>query len=337
VPRLRRIRLRRDPSVLRRAASSRASRAAAVLLVLLAGLGATGSAPLATAAGSFSGAVTGTVFQDFNANGVRDSALRLGRAVDAGIAGIEVRAFDRTGALVGTATTGAAGSYTLSVTGADTADVRVEFSIPVTPALRGLQPAPSTATTGASGSTRGTTIQFASIGNTSVDLGLFRPGEYCQDDPTLVTCGYFRGVGTTTNVGAFTLPGAMNGFTDQNAVATRIGSSLDLGSVFGIGIDRMRNVYLGTHLKRHVEYGLGGPTNSIYRINLDAPDEVSVFLTLPGELPAHDPTPAGTLPAYSADTGVFRFVGRVGLGDVDVTPDGRTLLAVDVDETAPKL
>jgi hypothetical protein len=343
VPSMHPIRLRHGavadrPRHARRAMRTRrASHLLGSLLLLTVGLAANGSLPVATAAGAQSGTVSGTVFQDFNANGVRETALRLGRAVDRGIAGVEVRAFDRTGALVGTATTAADGTYSLSVSGADTTDVRIEFAVPDTAELRGLVPSTSTVTTGASGSTRGTTIQFATIGNTGVDLGLNRPGEYCQNDPTLVTCGYHRGTGTSTTVGAFTLPGAMSGFTDQNATATRIGSSLEVGSVFGIGIDRTRNVFLGTHLKRHVEYGKGGPTNAIYRINLDRPDEVSVFLTLPGELPLHDPTPAGTLPEYSGDVGVFPFVGRVGLGDVDVTPDGRTLLAVDVDETAPKL
>jgi hypothetical protein len=68
--------------------------------------------------------------------------------------------------------------------------------------------------------------------------------------------------------------------------------------------------------------------------------DLSVFVTLPGTLPAHDPTGVpgqlSTIP-YSGDTAIFERVGRIGLGDVDVTPDGRTLLAVDMDETAPKL
>jgi hypothetical protein len=327
------LRIRRARRALR---TRRATHLLGALLLLVVSVAVTGSLPV-TATERFSGTVTGSVFQDFNANGVRDTALRLGRAQDGGIAGVVVRAFDRSGVLVGETTSGATGAYALAVTDAETRDVRIEFSVPDTPALRGLQPAPSTVTTGASGSTRGTTVQFATLGDTGVNLGLFRPGEFCEDDPTLITCAYHRGTGTSTTVGAFTLPGAMNGFTDQNAVSTRIGSSLELGSVFGIGVDRTRNAYFGTHLKRHVEYGIGGPTNTIYRINLDRPDEVSIFVTLPGELPLHDPTPAGTFPAYSGDVGVFPFVGRVGLGDVDVTPDGRMLLAVDIDETDPKL
>jgi hypothetical protein len=343
VPPLRPLRLRQEMVDLRSRRTRRALRTRrathlmGALVLLSVSLGVTGSLPEATATDGSSGTVTGVVFQDFNANGVRDVTLRLGRAVDRGISGIVVRAFDATGALVGTATTGDTGAYTLSITSAASSDVRIEFSVPDTAELRGLVPSTSTASTGASGSTRGTNIQFATLGDVGVDLGLNRPGEYCQNDPMLVTCGYVRGIGTDTNVGAFTLPGAMVGFQDQNAVATRIGPSLQLGSIFGIGVDRTRNVYLGTHLKRHVEYGIGGPTNSIYRINLDRPDVVEVFLTLPGELPLHDPTPAGSLPAYSGDVGVFPSVGRVGLGDLDVTPDGRTLVAVDVDETAPKL
>jgi protocatechuate 3,4-dioxygenase beta subunit len=283
-----------------------------------------------------SGTVAGTVFRDYNANGRRDTALQLGRAIDAGVAGVEVRAVDRTGTLVGQAITASDGTYVVQVTDAETADLRIEFQIPDTDALRGLQP--STASiTGASDSSRGSTIQFVTLGDTGVDLGLAVPGDHCQDDPQLVTCVSERGVGSDNNVGAFTIPSAMVGFTNYTANASRIGASAHLGAIFGIGVDRTRNVYLGTYVKRHIEYGPAGATNTIYRINLDDPGEVHPFVTLPGELPEHDPTPAGSLPAYSGDVGVFTYVGRIGLGDVDVSPDGRTIVAVDMDETDPKL
>lgn len=282
--------------------------------------------------------VSGTVFQDFNANGQRDTTLRLGRAVDSGVAGINVRAVDSSGLVVGTATSSADGTFVVDVSVPVGTPLRVEFEIPSGPEhLKGLQPSTAVLSTGASDSTRGTQIQFALAGDSNVNFAVNSPGDYCQDDPHLVTCTNDRGAGSTSNVGAFTLPGSMVNFPNYSPNSTRIGSSADLGAIFGIGVDRNRNVFLGTYVKRHVEYGKAGPTNSIYRINLDHPDEVSVFVTLPGDLPLHDPLPAGSLPAYSGDTAIFSQVGRIGLGDVDVTPDGKTLLAVDMDETAPKL
>ena len=283
------------------------------------------------------GSITGTVFRDYNSDGDRDIALKLGVAVDGGIGGIQVRAIDADGTIVGTATTEAGGTYTLTVTGADTADVRVEFEIPTNvPSLADLEPS-FAAMTGATNSTRGGLVQFAVIGDSGVNLALNVPGDYCADNPQLVTCAAHLGTGTASSVGAFTMPSNMNGFLDYTATTSKIGSSADLGAIFGIGVDRQRNVFLGTYVKRHVEYGSAGPTNTIYRINLDQPGTVTPFVTLPGSLPTHSATPAIAGVDYSGDTEVFDDVGRIGLGDVDVTPDGSTLLAVDMDETAPKL
>lgn len=284
-----------------------------------------------------SSAITGTVFQDFDSDGVMDTAVAIGVAFDVGVAGIEVRGFDSTGAQVGSTTTGAGGGYTLNIAGAATTSVRVEFTIPSTNAsLAGFTSSFAT-TTGASGSQYGSAIQFATIGNTGVNFAVNRPGDYCQNNPTLVTCAAEAGTGSTTNVGAFTLSTAISGFTDFNENSTRIGSSRSLGAVFGIGTDRNRNSYYGTYVKRHVEYGSAGAVNAIYRINHDNPGTVTTFVTLPGTLPAHNSTAVGSFGAYSGDTTVFDQVGRVGLGDVDVTDDGTTLLAVDMNEAAPKL
>lgn len=281
--------------------------------------------------------ITGVVFQDFNSNGTRDTATAIGVAVDSGVSGIVVRAFDATGAQVGSATTASNGSYTLTISGASTTSVRVEFSIPSgVAALDGLQPSFATST-GASGSTHGSAVQFATVGDTGVNFAVNRPGEYCQNNPTLVLCASEAGTGSTTNVGAFTVPTAMSGFTDFAENSTRIGSSRQLGAVFGIGTDRSRNSFYGTYVKRHVEYGSAGAVNAIYRINHDNPGVVSTFVTLPGTLPAHDPTVVAGFTAYSGDTAVFDQVGRIGLGDVDVTDDGLTLLAIDMNQAAPKL
>ena len=305
-------------------------------LLLLASITVSSVSTTSTASGQ-SGTITGLVFQDFNSNGSRDTTVAVGVAVDTGVAGIVVRAFDSTGAQVGSTTTTANGTYSLSVTGAATTAVRVEFTVPTgVPALEGLVSSFAT-TTGASGSTAGSAVQFATIGNTGVNHALNRPGDYCQNNPTLVTCASDNGNGSTTNVGAFTVSSAVNGFADVNANTTRIGTSRQLGSVFGIGTDRSRNSFFGTYVRRHVEYGQAGAVNAIYRINHDSPGTVTTFVTLPGTLPTHNPAAVGSFPAYSGDSDIYDRVGRIGLGDVDVTDDGSVLLAVDMDETAPKL
>ncbi|MFM7068811.1 MAG: SdrD B-like domain-containing protein, partial [Actinomycetes bacterium] len=278
--------------------------------------------------------VTGIVFQDFNMNGVRDTTVRIGVATDVGVAGVTVRAFGSDGALVAQTVTSATGAYSLDVTSAGTALVRIEFAIPdSTPALDGLQPSFASAT-GASGSSSGTTVQFAKSGDTGVNLGVARPGEYCQNNPTLVTCTFEQGTGST-GAGAFTFTSAMPTFGSLTPNSSLIGASDRLGSVFGIGIDRQGNSFYGTSIKRHIEYGDGGATNTIYRINSASPGTVTQFVTLPGALPPHDPTAVIPGVPYSGDTGIFEKVGRAGLGGVEVTPDGKELLAVDMEETDP--
>ncbi|MEY3641704.1 MAG: hypothetical protein RLZZ199_1509, partial [Actinomycetota bacterium] len=295
------------------------------------------AAPQRGSASGVSGTITGTVFQDFNSNGSRDVAIAIGRAVDVGVAGIEVRGFDSTGAVVGSTTTIADGTYTLSISAATTNAIRVEFTIPsAVSALSGMRSSFAT-TTGASGSQYGSSVQFATIGNTGVNHAVNKPTEYCQNNPALVTCAADLGTGGTENVGAFTVSSAVANFSDVSPNSTRIGSSRLLGSVFGIGVDRSRNTYYGTYVRRSQEYGQAGAVNAIYRINVDRPGTVTTFVTLPGTLPSHDAAAAGGFGAYSGDTAIFERVGRIGLGDVDVTPDGSTLLAVDMDESAPKL
>lgn len=313
----------------------RTRRVACIALIVVLGLlGATQyAAPSSVTAQSSSDLISGQVFQDFNSNGVMNTTLALGTAVDVGVAGIEVRAFDSTGAQVGSTLTASDGTYSLVITEATSPDIRVEFVIPTS--LSHLVPsiAPSTS---ASGSSRGGVVQFAVVGDTGVNLAVNAPGDYCQNNPILVMCGFERGVGADAKAGAFTMPSNMVGFTAFTPTSTQIGASSQLGSIFGIGVDRSRNIFLGTYVKRHVEYGSAGATNTIYRVNLNAPGLVTQFVTLPGALPAHDSTDVGFGP-YSGDTGIFTSVGRIGLGDVDVTPDGSTLLAVDMNEADPRL
>jgi hypothetical protein len=100
--------------------------------------------------------VSGTVFRDFNLNGVKDNANEIG------LAGVTVKAFKPDNTQVGsTATTAANGTY--SITGLS-GSVRVEFS--------GL---PTDYVSGPDGSTSGTSVQFVTLSSTvgcSVNYGV---------------------------------------------------------------------------------------------------------------------------------------------------------------------
>ncbi|MEY4538272.1 MAG: hypothetical protein RLZZ306_29, partial [Bacteroidota bacterium] len=100
--------------------------------------------------------VSGTVFRDFNLNGVRDNNNEIG------LAGVTVKAFNASNAQVGTtATTGANGAY--SITGIS-GSVRVEFST-----------LPAGYVSGPDGSSSGTSVQFPSGGCNAVNYGVNHP------------------------------------------------------------------------------------------------------------------------------------------------------------------
>ena len=91
-------------------------------------------------AGAANGTITGLVFRDYNYNGVRDNRMTADHSSDPdypngfepGEAGITVTAYDNSATPQSwTTTTGANGAYSLPITGAATAAIRVEMSIPV--------------------------------------------------------------------------------------------------------------------------------------------------------------------------------------------------------------
>ncbi len=318
------------------------------------------AASLACASMALGGTISGQVFRDYNSNGAKNAGGFVSgssvTATDTSMAGVGVRAFNNAGTQVGEATTAADGTYSMSVNATGT--VRVEFATP-----SGYQPS-------FEGSQAGTSVHFVSAaGATNVNYAVNVPADYCQDNPKLVTCmAPAANVMTLapTRSGALTVPAAFGaaqsfderGIEDGQASETallRTGVSTlsgvsNLGSVFGVGVDRAGFAYFGTYVKRHSPYGPAGAVNAIYRVNV-ATGATSTFVTLGNEaLPAHSADAPTGYPPYSQDgrrsitdpndpaySDVYSKVGRTGLGDVDVTPDGSTLLAIEMTQAAPKL
>lgn len=303
---------------------------------------------LTVPAAASAGTITGTAYLDRNSNGTFDTAeftpgaSGAVRAGDEGVGGVVVNAYDNTGARVGTATTSANGTY--SLTASATGTVRIEFGTPA-----GYQPS-------FRGARNRTSVQFVSDSATGADFAVLKTGEYCQDNPSLVTCfmPYLSNTGLT---GALTLDargpnpltinaaGAMTSSSPSLNGGTTLTTAGDIGATFGVGVDRGNNAYFGTYVKRHSPYGPAGAANAIYKVNRST-GATSTFVTLgSATLPAHVAAAPANWPNYSGDGyrsdnnsgDVFHSVGRAGLGDVDVSPDGSTVYAVEMTQAAPKL
>ncbi|MGV8886291.1 MAG: DUF5979 domain-containing protein [Microbacteriaceae bacterium] len=327
---------------------------AALTAVLLASAGIVAASE--TSAVAASGTVSGIVFRDFNANGVRDTgaAARTGIANDIGLAGVTATAFDADGAAVGTSVSVASGAYSIPVVGARTSQVRIEFTnLPA-----GYQPSP---VFGTSSPRTGSSVQFASIGATAIDFAASLPEQYSQVAAPIITAIQYSGAPEfsganssrgnpavvaapySTNRGANASTSTGTGaFPDRTTLAT-FG---EVGAVWGSVFRPAQNdVLVSATYKRHSglgSQGLGG----IYRISnvLDASGQASdAGSVTPWLNVAAAPLSinVGTALSNAArdltsanhaviDADAFAKIGTVGIGGMAVSPDGKTLYFINL-------
>lgn len=281
---------------------------------------------LAAAAGT----VTGTVFQDYNSNGVQDSAA--GGAVDRGVAGVRVTVYDVAGGTA-TGTTGANGAYSVSPTGAG--PFRVEF----TELPAGFLPSARSQDSfgGQTATNAGTTVQFVNDGDTAnVNLAINNPADYCQNNPTLATCNQWQGAFGGANAAQPVL--RVFPYSAGAAVSTNTPAPYDvpattlnvtmqtLGTTYGLAYNRIsREVYVGAYFKRNAGFGPSG-TGAIYRIN-PATGAVIGTLTVPGT--GADPHNTADYLFYN-DTSTFDLVSKASLGGMAISEDGSRLFVMNL-------
>ncbi|MEZ0483143.1 SdrD B-like domain-containing protein [Fibrella aquatica] len=263
----------------------------------------------------------GVAYRDFNSDGTKGTD-------DADLSNVTVTIFtcDANGASTQVATmqTDINGAYSFTGLTAGTT-YRVEFSnLPAgyDPTFRGTQ--------------NGTTVQFTQPGSCSTSLGLNVPVEYCQTNPKLVTPCYLDGA-VTPNTTALTdvLVSLNYDLTGKTVEATRT----EIGSTWGVAYARStKQLYTGAFLKRHV--GLkDGKLGQIYVSDFTTPGTPTTpwldVSTLPGIAgnwtyltdAQRGLTNAGTA---SRDSLAFSKVATVGLGDVDISDDDKTLYVMDL-------
>ena len=120
--------------------------------------------------------VSGTVFRDFNANGVKDNSTSFNETF---VQGVTVTAYDAAGTPTAT-TTDASGAY--SFTGL-TLPLRIEFS--------GYQTGDYSAP---KGNTNNTSVQFYTAASSAANFAVNYPSDYCQSPtPPIVTPVYISG------------------------------------------------------------------------------------------------------------------------------------------------
>ena len=316
--------------------------------------------------------VSGTVFRDFNGNGVKEVGEPL-------VAGIEVKAYDVSGAQCGTTqttTSASAPNYTLS---GCSGQVRIEFEIPAT----GCLVSNTIDYSALQGTTYGSSVQFVNSTSSNVNFAIHYPGEYTSTtNPYVYTPIQMNGDPSQPSVGSAS---AMFGWPYNNVQTSpspdkqALGSAI--GSTYGVAFSRQaKKLFTSAFLKRHAgmgPLGSGGiylvdPSTSTMNVSnfVDLDNPSNPLLANPSSItaittnnttgsPAYGPgssfnisgltityPPGGlgvigangssgrnlstTLTGASNDPAAFDQVGKVSLGDLDISDDGRYLFVTNL-------
>ncbi|MGV8883229.1 MAG: SdrD B-like domain-containing protein [Rhodoglobus sp.] len=297
------------------------------------------------------GNVTGTVFRDFNANGVIDAGHASGSGIanDEGFGGVTVTAYDADGGPSWTTVSAADGTYSIPVAGASGNTVRVEFSgLPA-----GYQPGAVHSKTGVS---NGTAVQFAALGSDSVDFAVNAPEDYSQNNAPLATAVQWAGSPSASEGGTMGAQPALaamkydNHFTGGQPAGfpgrVNLATFGEVGSISSEVYQQSSNsIFVAAALKRQSglgSLGLGG----IYRVTdvLGADGDVS---------DAGDVEPWLDVTSIGVDVGTvasnvardiqghqhltndqpgFAEAAKVGIGDMVLSIDGKTLFFINLSD-----
>ncbi len=269
--------------------------------------------------------VAGTVFRDFNLNGVKDNTHEIG------LAGVTIKAFNSSNAQVGTTTSAANGTY--SITGLS-GSVRVEFST-----------LPAGYVSGPDGSSSGTSVQFVALSSTvgcNVNFGVNHPDDFCAKSgvqPKVAVPCYINGSYTGSDAPnedalvsfAYNKTGNKADAGNEPNILSKYNT---IGSVWGMAYNKYTKTLFATaFMKRHSGFGPKGISGLYVVQNADASGLGTVtginLQTLLGINAGTEPTrkfaSSKTQPADDGGNTVFNAVGKMSFGDCELSTDGNTL------------
>ncbi|MEM7532362.1 MAG: SdrD B-like domain-containing protein [Chloroflexota bacterium] len=267
----------------------------------------------------------GTIWRDYDSDGTQDGS-------DPGFDGytnntVIVSAYDNNGFVMST-TVGITGTYVLDDifngrTG-DDVHLRLEFS--------GL---PSWLQSGVHGSNSGTTVQYHEAATCDADLGVQNPVDYCETNPELFNTCFVSGDPTVDGQPAEGLTALINFEYDStgrnSAFKNALATGGEIGAVWGLAYrEETQKVYVSAVLRRHAGFGDSG-AGGIYEVDvsdLASPSSTAwITLTTAGSVAVRDLT--GNSP-LSVDTEAYQQVGKLSLGDIDLSEDGDTLYVMNL-------
>ena len=274
--------------------------------------------------------ISGTVFNDFNANGTRDNS-------DVGAENITVKAFSAANTQIATATSNSSGMYKL--TGLTAAQpYRLEFTWGDTYVQ-----------SGALGTNSTSSVQFVNAGVSDANFGVNLPSNYCQtNNPLVMLPCYTNGNPTAAAVSPMDAvvaypynASSRSNISTQVPTVSHVSTTGQVGSLWGMAYQKTtKHMFSSAVLRRHSGFGTLG-TGGIYKINMTTPASpvtstwVDVkTIGIPTGADTRNGTPANTLsnspgsPSWDAEA--YNQVGKLGIGGIDFNDTGDTLWLVNM-------
>ncbi len=299
---------------------------------------------------SAAGTITGTVYIDYNMNGVRDTTgTAPNHAVDSGVSGVTVTAYAANGAFVSTtssAVTGSVGTYSLNTNSLPAGPYRLEYTN-----------LPSGYSPSAVGSNNASAVRFVNDGSFSnIDFGIVLPQVYCQNNPLMINSVYNVGPANVDTIVKFPynyseeLDGRLNSIDPTNWTSppsrtsllspTGIADADSVGATFGVTFDcRTSKLYSAAYLKRGANFGTlsSESTGAIYLTNNPESNSptTSTYVDLNAIFGAGtagaNPHPIATT-TWTDDTATIPLVGKRALGGLKISADGTKLYTVNLND-----
>ena len=278
-------------------------------------------APMPDEAHAAGGSVAGRVFHDYNLDGERQEEP-ADSFTEVGVENVVVKAYDSSGAQVGSTTTAADGTYTLTIINAATNDIRVEFDTPTgyEPSFVGVDVGPR--------------VQFTTLGATDVTYAVQVPHEFCQANPSVFsTCFYPGNLTYSASLGSL----RSTTWTGRTTPQTRL-QVQSTGSIWGVAVQRTTGlVFASAGIRRHTALGPKG-LGGLYVTTASGTSVLASFdltaspynLILSAGTDYSDTARGITNTELSVDVQGFNGVGTEGIGDIDISPNGEYLFLTNM-------
>ena len=282
-----------------------------------------------------SGTISGTVYIDYNMNGVRETTgTAPNLAIDGGLGGVTVTIYAPNGATK-SATTSATGTYSID-TAASPALPNGPYRIEFTNLPAGYYPSEI-------GTNNASTVRFVPNGTSNNnDLGVVVPSNYCQTNPLAIHNVFNVGPEFPIRLSNFHTTTAKNWTADLTVLTrqtgqlrrreqhfsrlTGIATVDEVGATFGLTYNsRVFKLYSAAYLKRGATFGLlsGESTGAIYLTNNPTGNSptTSTFADLNAIFGAGtagaNPHTTATTTDWTQDTATIPLVGKRSFGRIE--------------------